>query len=767
MQFLKQIETLFRTGTAGGLTDGQLLERFVERRGEDAEAAFAALVDRHGAMVLRVCRQVLRGEEDAEDAAQAAFLVLARRAGSISRRESVGCWLHGVALRVAAKARAAASRRRAHELRGGEMRTAGHVVDADLGAVENHEDWVRVHDELGALPRSFREPLILCYLDGLTQEQAAAQLHCPLGTIQSRLSRGRAKLKARLEKRGVCLSAAFSGENHLALQCCSAPQAWADATVRLAMQLSHGNGVAIAGASAATVALAEDVARAMIMTKLRVTMAMILFAAVLVTGAGAWAMHDREAAATVVATKIASPVLKPEPELVQEKAPTQPERVKRTIRGIVRDEQGRPVPKAWIGSDRVSYASGSWDLVEPLDRVRERKEPFHDEHGTIVPAGTIGKYFELRDEAGKWQPIHPADIRRLKRPAHDHDMRSPFEYQPSPEVKTALETGKNVFEVQTARGRWEMHDLKWSGPADRTDAHGKFVVESELTTRTGAVVHFASPDFSRQAVSTIRFDDPVDPIEVTLQPVRLVRARVIETPSDVPRRGTSWSVFEVDQAAGNLAVVPTTGNGGTFWQRGYLEEGVLVNVPGHERSLEMRLPAGRYTINLWSDTLDRTLDLIVPPGKGPVTLPDFRVESLAWAKTLGKSAAEIDAVDLTGKPVKLADRRGKTVVLCFWSSKQEKDVAFPELPRLAEIQKRFKAQPLVILALHDASITSIEGLGQAVHRLRAQLGAEVPFEFLLDRNLVKSGDSPIRAQVRMDRAGRRKSTRFPGQARLL
>ena len=186
MQFLKQIDTLFRSGTAGGLTDGQLLERFLER-GEDAEAAFAALVDRHGAMVLRVCRQVLRDETDAEDAAQATFLVLARRAQSISRRESVGCWLHGVALRVAANARTAAARRRTHELRGAAMRTAGHVVDADLKAIEEHDDWAKLHDELSILPRSFREPLVLCYLEGLTQEQAAAHLRCPLGTIQSRL----------------------------------------------------------------------------------------------------------------------------------------------------------------------------------------------------------------------------------------------------------------------------------------------------------------------------------------------------------------------------------------------------------------------------------------------------------------------------------------------------------------------------------------------------------------------------------------------------
>ena len=188
MEFFKQIETLFRIGTAGGLTDGQLLERFIERRGEDAEVAFAALVDRHGGMVLRLCRRILRGEEDAEDAAKATFLVLARRAGSISRRESLACWLHGVAIRVAANARVAAMRRRAHETRGGQMRVASHVVEADVGAIENDEDWATLHDELGSLHESFREPLILCYLAGLTQEQVAAQLRCPLGTIQSRLA---------------------------------------------------------------------------------------------------------------------------------------------------------------------------------------------------------------------------------------------------------------------------------------------------------------------------------------------------------------------------------------------------------------------------------------------------------------------------------------------------------------------------------------------------------------------------------------------------
>ena len=137
------------------------------------------------------------------------------------------------------------------------MRTAGHVVGAELKAIENQEDWATLHDELGSLPQSFREPLILCYLDGLTQEQAAAQLRCPLGTIQSRLARGRAKLKARLEKRGVGLVAAFGGADHLALQSPRSPAAWVEATVRLAMPFAQGNSPTTAGASAAAVVLAE------------------------------------------------------------------------------------------------------------------------------------------------------------------------------------------------------------------------------------------------------------------------------------------------------------------------------------------------------------------------------------------------------------------------------------------------------------------------------------------------------------------------------
>ncbi|HEU5116486.1 MAG TPA: sigma-70 family RNA polymerase sigma factor, partial [Isosphaeraceae bacterium] len=123
---LESLQTLFRVGSGAGLTDGQLLERFTSGPEEVASAAFAALVERHGATVRRVCRQILGDSHDADDAAQATFLILARRAASVRRRESVASWLFGVAVRVSRRARAEAARRRTHERRKGAMMAQGH-----------------------------------------------------------------------------------------------------------------------------------------------------------------------------------------------------------------------------------------------------------------------------------------------------------------------------------------------------------------------------------------------------------------------------------------------------------------------------------------------------------------------------------------------------------------------------------------------------------------------------------------------------------------
>jgi RNA polymerase sigma-70 factor (ECF subfamily) len=736
MEFTKQIETLFRTGAAGGLTDAELIARFLERRGDDAEAAFAVLVDRHGPMVLRVCRQVLRDETDAEDAAQATFLVLARRAASIGRRESVGCWLHGVALRVAAKARVAASRRRAHELRGGAMRTALHCALGGIDGIENDEAAARLHEELGALPRSFREPLILCYLEGLTQEQAAAQLRCPLGTIQSRLARGRAKLKSRLEKRGAGLAAALNRPNPFGFQSGAAPPAWAETTVRLAMQFANRNGPAVGGA--ASVVLAEEVARALVLSKVRLAAAMILGSAVLVFGAGAWAVHVQKRPALFVATNTAQPPSQADPEAAQAKAPP-PEQVTRSIRGIVRDEQGRPVPKAWIG-DGVWRTPDQWQVIMPLDRVRERKEPFRDEQGKIVLAGALGKYFEVRDQEGKWQPIRPGDIRRYE-PSEGSSpwpRALPLAY----DAKAARDQGRDVFETRAAKGQLMMRAFlsNASGATNRTDASGQFACEFTMFPEYGAhVVHAATPDFSREGIAVVRYDDPDEPVDIVLEPVRRVRARVIETPKDHPEQGLQWNIYALSAAAGALEQIAAIGGIGAHWRTSsWAEE--AEGSSDQVRRFEASLPQGRYKICFDSDTLHRVVEVKVPAGPGPLDLPEIHLDSAAWVQMIGKPAAEIDAVDRDGTPMRLADFRGRAVVLCFWSSRGESDL--PTLPHLALIQKRFSGKPLTILLLHDSSITSLANFKDAVAPLLPQFTAEPPVYFLLDRPPPQTGPDP-------------------------
>ena len=185
---LREIQTLFDTGTAGGLSDRQLLERFASRRDASSEAAFELLVLRHGPMVLRVCRNVLRDPFDAQDAFQATFLVLVRRSETIRRLESVGGWLYGVACRVAARARVETARRRAAEERAA-LRVVEAVEPSGEELSETAEFGPVVQEEVRRLPEKYRAVVVLCYWQSMTHEQAAAQLGCPLGTVRSRLAR--------------------------------------------------------------------------------------------------------------------------------------------------------------------------------------------------------------------------------------------------------------------------------------------------------------------------------------------------------------------------------------------------------------------------------------------------------------------------------------------------------------------------------------------------------------------------------------------------
>ena len=179
-----QLNTLSEVGVVGNLSDGSLLERIVHDRDGGLGAAFTVLVERHGPMVLGLCRQALGNSHDAEDAFQATFLVLARKAASVRKADSVASWLHGVALRVARRAKTDLARRREYERRSAEMK----AMEPER-AQGRPDSWPELHEEIARLPKRYREPVVLCYLEGQSTEVAAQRLGCPRGTILSRLSR--------------------------------------------------------------------------------------------------------------------------------------------------------------------------------------------------------------------------------------------------------------------------------------------------------------------------------------------------------------------------------------------------------------------------------------------------------------------------------------------------------------------------------------------------------------------------------------------------
>src|SRR5262245_8245074 len=266
----------------GGLTDGQLLELFVARREEEA---FAALVRRHGPAVLAVCRRVAGNHHDAEDAFQATFLVLARKAAAVRPRERVGGWLCGVAHKTALKARAAAARRRLVERRAGreEGIFCGPAPD-DLRPL--------VDEELRRLPGKYGTALILCLLEGRTRKEAARQLGWSEGTLSGRLARAKSLLRTRLARRGVALSA---GALALLLTretaSAAVPRAPAAATVAAAAAAAGG----AAEVSVTVLSLTEEVMRAMFLTKCKVAAAVVL--AVGLAVGGGWLAYPFHAAA--------------------------------------------------------------------------------------------------------------------------------------------------------------------------------------------------------------------------------------------------------------------------------------------------------------------------------------------------------------------------------------------------------------------------------------------------------------------------------------
>ena len=272
----RQLSALFHAGATGGLTDGQLLERFATSPGEGSELAFAALVERHGPLVLRVCRSILRDDHAAHDAFQATFLVLVEKSRSLWVHDSLAPWLHAVAYRVALRARSSAARRRRHEQARGLASTAETLEQAaevrELGEV--------LHEEIEALPERYRVPIVLCDLEGRSHDEAARHLGWPVGTVKSRQARGRDRLRDRLARRGVAPSTG-PGLIAKAGSEVASPQLVRSTAVLAARMTTKGLGAA----SAPAVSLAKEILMSMMIGKLKWAGLALLALALAATGA--------------------------------------------------------------------------------------------------------------------------------------------------------------------------------------------------------------------------------------------------------------------------------------------------------------------------------------------------------------------------------------------------------------------------------------------------------------------------------------------------
>ena len=280
-EVLRHLNTLFHCGAAGQLSDAELLERFVAGRDEGREAAFAALVERHGVMVLGVCRRVLGNRDGAEDAFQATFLVLARKASAIARREQLASWLHGVARRAALDARARATRQKAREKRLGAMRPIeppDQTMASELCAV--------LDEELAHLPERHRAAILLCELEGLSRREAAIRLGISEGTLSSRLARAKSRLRDRLTRRGFALSSvALASVLAQDAQAVILSPVLLDSTIRVATLVAAGSSLAgVVSTSVAT--LTEGVIKAMLLAKLKFAFLGLFTLAVVSTSVG-------------------------------------------------------------------------------------------------------------------------------------------------------------------------------------------------------------------------------------------------------------------------------------------------------------------------------------------------------------------------------------------------------------------------------------------------------------------------------------------------
>jgi RNA polymerase sigma factor (sigma-70 family) len=559
---LRRLRGLNPTCPPEDVTDGKLLERFTTGRDE---AAFAALLRRHGPMVLGVGNRVLGQVQDAEDVLQATFLLLARKAGSIRRGEALGGWLHAVAFRLAVKVRGQREMRRQRETRAAARRPP----EADAARPAGFEAAWRelqgvLDEELGQLPERYRVPLVLCYLEGKTQEEVQRQLGCPLGTVRSRLARARQLLRGRLTRRRLTLSAEALAMVLAANTAAAAlPVPIFLATLQAGCHFA-GGGKPADGISAQAATLVEGGLRTMSGTKRKISTALILLVGLVATGAAVLAQGAgvaRKTPETSPAAQVRQPDGGAKPRAKPNKPPKKEPVKQMTFTGRVLTPEGKPAAGAQVAlvgmSTRPLKPKEKWpDQEEVLGitkvdhrgrfRLTVRRTSSRDFSSLKMIAAAKGYGLD-------WQNPHP-DTTRLKRV---------FRLRPEQVVRGRLVDlqGKGAAGVKLqlaymgddkARenrdiGLWKHHPglSLWPGPVT-TDARGRFVLGG-LGRKLLFGLRVRDDRYARQDLHRIATGDgqKAKPITLLLEPPRFVEGQITfaDTGKPVPHAAVTIRCF--------------------------------------------------------------------------------------------------------------------------------------------------------------------------------------------------------------------------------
>ena len=659
---IRQIESLFEGGSIAGLSDGQLLERFNTRRDMSRESAFAALVARHGPMVLHLCRQILGDRHHAEDAFQAVFFVLARKAVSLRDPDLLGAWLYGVAIRTARKAHVRVARLRRIEENDpilGPSSDSRALVDSTIMSAEDlaiaREHSFALHDEIDRLPKSFRLPVVLCYFEDLTLDEAARRLQWPAGTVRSRLARAREKLRRGLNRRGVVLPAAAMAAALSARSAgASVSPALCDATTKTAIRFAAEQAVAPSVAL-----LAHDVLKSMLANKLVMTAHSALLLGAFATAAVHW-NH------LLVARKmgVIAPIERQSPSRDNPENPT-PAPGRMATTGSVLDPAGKPM--AGVPVELVGRRRG------PAVARNEWRSPY-----SLLGQGTTGADGRFRFDAARTSRTGYLQVQALAAAPGlglAWDGPNPDAHEPTGEIRLRSEVpirgilidwnGAPAAGVELIVKSLTRHDSSrgddWMGAfpseeihnwprAVKTDGEGRFALNGIGRDMT-VYIDTRGQRFAGQTIQVDTTDpDRLKDLRYVLQPPTIVEGRALAADTGAPIPNASVSVGSSINR---------------FWSGG-----------------GRRFPAdqaGRFTANvapgqyysIWA----------YPPQGQPYLIPDHRFE---WNKGAVKTAMDIKlprGVLLQGKVVEQGSGRALAGA----------SVQFSAIPRMDDIISGWRA----------------------------------------------------------------------------